>query len=419
MKAVNLGTQIRQITVVTVLIGFVSYAFNFVVARLLSPDDAAKTMTSWTVINLCLLIIQFPIELYAPRLLRSMAEREQQKYFDSLVMVYIAVTSALTFLLFLSYYSTRYGINATEIGVFAVLSASSSLFQMFRTINIAREKLAYLARSAVVLSVVSFCFFALIYLRDVNSATAPLLVTAFGFLAAAIMNVRLTDITFHKLRMMFQHRVEYLETFSFREIGALSLSNLVSLLLVPGGAVFTGVVGLTTEETVVYLGSIALAVIPITVLNSTTMPIYLRAINLFSEKKLVELRKLFARAFVAYFALSVAIVISFWLVGEKMLLIFIGDKYQYSAMVFTFSSIAVCGSFAGSLPRIFLMAMGKTRQTYKPLLLTVVLYLTLIFSIRNGHVGLFTASIASSLFVSFVTLLLFQKNIRHLAVQTS
>jgi O-antigen/teichoic acid export membrane protein len=419
MKAVNLGTQIRQITVVTVLIGFVSYAFNFVVARLLSPDDAAKTMTSWTVINLCLLIIQFPIELYAPRLLRSMAEREQQKYFDSLVLVYIAGTSVLTFLLFLSYYSTRYGINATEIGVFAILIASSSLFQMFRTINIARENLANLARSAIVLSVVSFCLFVMIYLRDINSATAPLLVTAFGFIVAAIMNLRLTDISRHKLRMMFQHRVEYLETFSFREIGALSLSNLVSLLLVPGGAVFTGLVGLTTAETVVYLGSTALAVIPVTVLNSTTMPIYLRAINLFSERNIAQFRVLFIKASAAYVAISGAIVFSFWLVGERMLLIFIGDKYQYSAMVFTFSSIAVCVSFAGSLPRIFLMAMGKTKQTYKPLLATIVLYLALVFSIRNGHVGLFTASIASSLFVSSVTFLLFQKNIRHLEVQTS
>jgi hypothetical protein len=102
-----------------------------------------------------------------------------------------------------------------------------------------------------------------------------------------------------------------------------------------------------------------------------------------------------------------------------MLLIFIGDKYQYSAMVFTLSSIAVCVSLAGSLPRIFLMAMGKTKQTYEPLLATIVLYLALIFFIRNGHVGLFTASIASSLFVSIMTFLLFQKNIRHLAVQTS
>lgn len=414
MKAVNLGTQIRQITVVTVLIGFVSYAFNFVVARLLSPDDAAKTMTSWTVINLCLLIIQFPIELYAPRLLRSMAEREQQKYFDSLVLVYITGTSVLTFLLFLSYYSTRYGINATEIGVFAILIASSSLFQMFRTINIARENLANLARSAIVLSVVSFCLFLMIYLLDINSATALLLVTAFGFIVVAIMNLRLTDISLHKLRMMFQHRVEYLETFSFREIGAQSLSNLVSLLLVPGGAVFTGLVGLTTTETVVYLGSTALAVIPVTVLNSTTMPIYLRAINLFSERNIAQFRVLFIKASTAYVAISGAIVFSFWLVGERILLIFIGDKYQYSAMVFTFSSVAVCVSFAGSLPRTFLMAMGETKQTLKPLLATIVLYLALIFFIRNGHVGLFTASIASSLFVSAATFLLFRKELRRL-----
>jgi O-antigen/teichoic acid export membrane protein len=419
MKAVNLGAQIRQITVVTVLIGFVSFAFNFVVTRLLSPDDAAQTMTSWTVINLCLLIIQFPIELYAPRLMRSMAEREQQKYFDSLVLVYIVGTSALTLLFFALYYSTRYGINTAEIGTFVVLIASSSLFQMFRTINIARENLASLAKSAIVLAIISFGLFLFIYLCDINSAAAPLLVIAFGFIVAAIMNVGLTDITLHKLRMIFQQRGTYLESFSFREMGALSLSNLVSLLLVPGGALFTGVVGLTTAEIVVYLGSTALAVIPVTVLNSTTMPIYLRAINLFSERNIVQFRMLFIKASAAYVAISGAIVFSFWLVGERMLLIFIGNKYQYSAMVFTFSSIAVCVSFAGSLPRIFLMAMGRTRQTYKPLLATIVLYLALIFSIRNGHVGLFTASIASSLFVSFVTLLLFQKNIRHLAVQTS
>jgi O-antigen/teichoic acid export membrane protein len=412
MKAINLGTQIRQISVVTVLIGFVSYAFNFVIARLLTPDDAARIMTSWTVINLSLLIVQFPLELYAPRLLRSMAERGQHKHFDSLVLLYICGTSVLTFVLFLGYYTARYGNNPTEVSVFAFLIASISLFQMFRTINIARENLARLLQSALVLSLTSFCSYAVVFLRDIHSAKGPLLSAAFGFTAAGFMNIRLTDITLNKINAIFSKRVAYLETFSFKEIGALSLSNLVSLLLVPGGAVFTGVVGLTTAETVIYLGSTALALIPITVLNSTTMPIYLRAINLFSEKNIVQLRVLFIRTAFAYLALSVTIVFLFWLVGERLLLIFIGDKYQYSQMVFTLSSIAVCVAFTGSISRLFLMAMGKTNQTFKPLLLTVVLYLILVFSIRNGFIGLFAASFASALFISATTFLLLQQAIR-------
>jgi O-antigen/teichoic acid export membrane protein len=419
MRTVKIGTQIRQVTVFTVLIGFVSYAFNFVTARLLTPDHAAKTMTSWTVINLFLLIIQFPIELYAPRLLRSMSERQQNKLFDSLVLVYVVATSVLTLLLFLSYYSARYGFNAMETCIFTILIVSLSLFQIFRAINIAREELANLVRSALVLSFISFCLFVLILFLDINSTSGPLLATALGFTVAAIVNVRRTDITLHSLKMLFQNRVACLEIFSMKEIGALSLSNFVSLLLVSGGAVFTGVVGLSTRETVVYLGSIALALIPITVLHSTTTPVYLRAIKLFSEGNFIQIRALFVKTASVYFALSVAIVFMFWLVGEKLLLMFIGDRYQHSEMVLTLSSIAVCVAFAGSLPRIFLMAMGETRQTYKPLLSTAVLYITLIFSVRSGHVGLFTASIASSLLVSTVTFLMFQRNIRHLVVQTS
>ena len=412
MKAINLSTQIRQISVTTVLVGFVSYAFNFTTARLLSPDDAARVMTSWSVINLSLLIFQFPIEIYAPRLLHSMAERGQHKHFDSLALLYVCGTSVLTFVLFLVFYTTRYGNNPTEVGVFAILIASSSLFQLFRTINIARENLARLLKSALVLFSTSFCFYAVVFLRDVKSTKGPLLSAAFGFIAAGFMNIRLTDITLNKIKAIFSNRVAYLETFLFKEIGSLSLSNLVSLLLVPGGAVFTGVVGLTTAETVVYLGSTALVLIPITVLNSTTMPIYLRAINLFSEKNIVQLRVLFMRATFTYLALSLTIVFLFWLVGEGLLLIIIGDKYQYSQMVFTLSSIAVCVAFTGSIPRLFLMAMGKTNQTFRPLLLTVVLYLILVFSIRNGFIGLFAASIASSVFISATTFLIFQQAVR-------
>lgn len=415
MKAVDLGTQIRQISIITILVGFVSYAFNFVVARVLIPDDAARIMTSWTVINLTLLIVQFPLELYGPRLLRSMAERRQQKYFDALVLVYIGVTACLTFALFLFYYSLRYSFEITEVGIFGITIISSSLFQLFRTINIAKENLRSLVRSSLFLAFGSFSLFSLVFYFDINSAKGPLLATAFGFMLAALMNIRHIDLTVLEIKSIFNNRLSFLEIFSFKEIGALSLSNLVSLLLVPGGAIFTGVVGLTTQETVVYLGSTSLALIPITILNGTIMPIYLRAIKFFSDKEMYKFKKLFFTANLIYFSLGISIVFLFWLLGEPMLLIFLGDQYQYSQVVFTFSSIAVCVAFVGSLSRTFLMAMGQAQQTFKPLAATALMYLTLVLSVRDGFTGLFVASIASSLFVSGLTFLLLQKNIRLLS----
>ena len=414
-----MGTQIRQVSIITVLIGSVSYAFNFVTARVLVPDNAARVMTSWTVINLFLLIVQYPIELYGPRLLRSLAEREKQRYFDSIVLVYISVTSMTTFLLFCFYYIFRYQIDYSEVGVFAILIASSSLFQMFRTINIARENLTSLVKSAVFLSIGAFFSFLLVFSLDIDSAAGPLLAAAVGFTLANFMSKGLTDVTRTKVGSIFRDRRSYLQVFSFQEIGALSLSNMVSLLLVPGGTVFTGIVGLDTEETVVYLGSIALALIPMTILNSTTTPIYLRAISLFSEKKMTQLRVLFFKSALVYVSISIGLISSFWLVGEKLLLSFLGTKYQYSQSIFVFSSITVCASFIGSIPRLFLMAMGKTKETYKPLLMTVVLYLTLVLSIRNGALGIFVASISSSLFISITTLIILYKNSRQISEGTS
>ena len=182
---------------------------------------------------------------------------------------------------------------------------------------------------------------------------------------------------------------------------------------------FTGIVGLNSDETVIYLGSMALALVPMTILNSTTMPIYLRAINLFSEKKMAKFRALFFKSTLVYSSIGVLIISSFWLVGEKLLLAFLGSNYQYSRSIFVFSSITVCVSFVGSMPRLFLMAMGKTKETYKPLLMTMVLYLTLVLSIRNGTVGLFVASISSSLFVSITTLFILYKHSRQLSARAS
>lgn len=415
MKIVSLGTQIRQITLVTVLIGFVSYAFNFVVARLLLPDDAARVMTSWTVINLCLLIVQFPLELYGPRLLRTMSERQRATHFDSLVLIYTAATAILTASFYVFYYLIRYNTHFVEIGVFVLLIVSSSIFQMFRTINIARENLAQLVRSAVFLSTSAFFGFLLIFLFDIHLVEGPLLATIFGFTFAALFNFHRIDIAATKIKAIVQHSGPYRDVFSFKEVAALSLSNLVSLILVPGGAIFTGVVGLTTEETVVYLGSIALALIPITVLNSTTMPVYLRAINLHSEKNLQQFKFLFIKTAASYFLLGLGIVVSFSIIGEKLLLSFIGNKYDYSQTVFIWSAVAVCASFVGSIPRVFLMAIGKTTQTYKPLILTVCLYVGLVLSVRNGYVGLFSSSISGSVFISFATLFLLRKNIHSMA----
>lgn len=418
MRVVKLGTQVRQISIITILIGSVSFAFNFVTARVLVPDDAARVMTLWTVINLFLLVVQFPIEFYGPHLLRSLAEREKQKYFDSIVLAYIAVTSMTTFLLFCFYYVFRYQIDFLEVGVFAILIASSSLFQLFRTINIARENLTNLVKSAAFLSIGAFFSFLLVFSLDIDSAAGPLLAAAFGFTLANFMSKSLTDATRTKVGSIFRDRRSYLQVFSFQEIGALSLSNMVSLLLVPGGTVFTGIVGLDTEETVVYLGSIALALIPMTILNSTTTPIYLRAISLFSEKKMTQLKVLFLKSALVYVSISIGLVASFWLVGEKLLLSFLGSKYQYSQSIFVFSSITVCASFIGSIPRLFLMAMGKTKETFKPLLMTVVLYLILVLSIRNGALGIFVASISSSLFISITTLIILYKNSRQISERT-
>jgi O-antigen/teichoic acid export membrane protein len=282
---------------------------------------------------------------------------------------------------------------------------------MFRTINIARENLTSLVKSAAFLCAGSFFSFLLVFFLDVDSAVGPLLAAAFGFTLASFMSKGFTDASRTSVYLIFRERKSYLQVFSFQEIGALSLSNMVSLLLVPGGTVFTGIVGLDTGETVVYLGSMALALIPMTILNSTTMPIYLRAINLFSENRMKQFRVLFFK--------SALIISAFWLAGEKLLLAFLGSNYQYSQSIFVFSSITVCISFVGSMPRLFLMAMGRTQETYKPLIMTIVLYLALVFSIRNGAVGLFVASISSSLFVSITTLFILYKNSRQLSARAS
>lgn len=416
MKIVSLGTQIRQITLITVFIGFVSYAFNFVVARLLLPDDAARVMTSWTVINLCLVIVQFPLELYGPRLLRTMAERELQTHFDSLVLIYVTVTSIFSAFVYICYYLIRYNTQFVELIVFVLLIVSSSMFQMFRTINIARENLAQLVRSAVILSTSASVGFLFTFAFDFHFVEGPLLSTIFGFAISAIISIRKTDVTTRKIKSIFQQSHLYREIFSFKEVAALSLSNLVSLILVPGGAVFTGVVGLSTEETVVYLGSISLALIPITILNSTTMPVYLRAIKLHSEKNMQKFKFLFIKTTGTYFLLGIGIVISFSIIGEKLLLSFIGNKYGYSQIVFIWSAIAVCMSFVSSIPRIFLMAIGKTTQTYKPLILTVSLYVGLVLTVRNGYVGLLCSSISGSVFIWLATLFLLRKNIRSIPV---
>jgi hypothetical protein len=399
MKAKLLSKQLVLVTYLTLFMGIVSYGFTAVAARDLSTQSAARLLVIWTLLNILLLIFQFPIESFAPRLEIEISEvkltRESAEVF---IASYCLITAGLTALVVSAVYMTKYSDQVTEVIAIGLLILSMSLFFISRAIYIGKGDLKSAVRLVGLLALITIV--SLLIYRFCNIKSIEGLVSTFtvSYLLAAILDAYLNKQSWvkkfrpNRIRSSLRQGTGY-----FVELNALMFTNAISLLLLTGGVTLGAFVGVENEAMISYIGLISLAMVPFSVLNSATLAILLSNIEHVRNRQYLLFIRLFRRSALVYLGLILVFSIGAVVFSQKALEIFLGQKYDInraqSFWIFTSVGLAVLSA----LPRFLLTSLGVLKKSTRALILTVITYVSVLVLVRKGVDGLNAASIIASL----------------------
>jgi O-antigen/teichoic acid export membrane protein len=181
-----------------------------------------------------------------------------------------------------------------------------------------------------------------------------------------------------------------------KEMISLSTSSLISILLISGGSFFTGYVKLSEGEVVVYIGTISIVMIPLSILNSSGMAIHLRGIKLVEQKDKKRFFKLFYTAVFGYLVGVLAVSGVMFVSGERIMQLYLGGKYTFDRAELVLISITIGFAIITALPRMLMTSLGRTSKLLMPSLFTIAMYFLVLLTYRKHIETLCLASILGS-----------------------
>ena len=405
MSVNPLSKQLRFITYTTVFMGIVSYGFTAIATRNLPTTDAARLLVIWTFLNILLLIFQFPIESYAPRLEIEVSENKMTRAnLEIFIASYCLITAVLAISVISVVYLTRYSNHITELIAVNSLILSMSLFFIGRAIFVGQGDLKAVARLVGLLAFIVLIGLAIYVISDINSVEFLVNLFSLSYLLAAFLDAYSNNESWtKKIRRGELKNAVKAGSRSFVELNALMLTNAVSLLLLTGGVTLGEYVGVKDEAMIVYIGLISLAMIPFSILNSATLAILLSNIEHVRNKHYLKFIRLFRRSALVYGGLIVIFSIGALLFSPLALEIFLGQEYDLNRTqsFWIFASVGL--AVLSALPRFLLTSLGVLKKSTPALIATVVTYVAVLMVMRNGVDGLNGASIIASLLLFFLS----------------
>jgi len=394
-----LSQKLRLVTYTTIFMGIVSYGFTAITARNLETSDAARLLVIWTLLNILLLIFQFPIETYSPRFEIVITEEKiTRENLESFIASYCLITGALTMSVISIVYTARFSDKITELIVINSLILSMSIFFIARSIYFGQGNLKALAKLVTLLAVIVIVGLTIYTICGIKSAEILIMLFSSSYILAAILDAYANSESWvRKFRLYGTLGSMRAGASFFVELKALMLTNMVSLLLLTGGVTLGEFVGVKDAAMITYIGLISLAMVPFSILNSATSAILLRNIEHVRNRQYFQFVRLFKRSALVYLGLVIVFSFGALLFSSKALEIFLGSKYNLdriqSFWIFTSVGLAVLAA----LPIFLLTSLGVLKKAIPGLILTVITYLSVLGLIRSGVDGLNAASIVASL----------------------
>ena len=405
-------SQIRFLAITTVLLGISSFVFSAVVSRQTMPEIASRVFTMWTVSNFFLLVFQYPIEIYGPKLNQINGETSGQSIdLRKWINRFCMFSGSLVAMLATGTYLVIYGTWRLEAFSFVLLIFAMSQFFSRRAYFLAKGEIQKFTQLISVFA--ASTTFLLLGARMIGITNANIIIgiVTFGY-CVSLVAARLLDKTHDEIGQrielpLVESPIHWMT--HGKEIISLSTSNFVSVLLISGGSFFTGYVSLSEGEVIVYLGTISIVMIPLSILNSSGMAIHLRGIKLVDQKDKKRFHQLFYSAFFGYSFGVVAVSGVIYVFGERIMRVYLGSKYTFDRTELVLIAISIGFAIITALPRTMMSSLGRTSKILMPSLFTVAVYFLVLLTYRNHIEALCFASILGSATVfSLSTISLFQ-----------
>jgi O-antigen/teichoic acid export membrane protein len=392
----ELLSQIRYLTITTVLLGISSFVFSAVVSRQTTPEIAARVFTMWTISNFLLLVFQYPIEIYGPKLHQTNGNsNDLRKWINR----FCTFSGLLVATIAMGTYRVIYGEWRLEAISFVLLIFAMSQFFSRRAYFVAKGELQKFTQLISIFA--ASTTFSLLGARfiGITNANQIIGIVVFGYCISLAVERLLDlrnhqDIALEKQVSSVNLPIGWLD--HGKEMISLSTSSLISILLISGGSFFTGYVKLSEGEVVVYIGTISIVMIPLSILNSSGMAIHLRGIKLVEQKDKKRFFKLFYTAVFGYLVGVLAVSGVMFVSGERIMQLYLGGKYTFDRAELVLISITIGFAIITALPRMLMTSLGRTSKLLMPSLFTIAMYFLVLLTYRKHIETLCLASILGS-----------------------
>lgn len=398
----KLANDAVRLAVGHVFIGGFSFLIVSVGARTLSASSMAEFSVLWAAVNTIALSVLIPIEIYGPKLRAELLRIEQNiGSLKSLISKMGIEAGALTISLLLIAH-VLHVFTATFIGVIGYITYVIGL--CIYGVRKAQAIAIGDFRTNMKLSVVLFLtglMGLLVYLQIDPSDGGWLFVVAGIANLSALLFMRINR---YQIEESHQKN-EVLKRVKLRfHIRHLWVGSFLSLVL-SNGAVSVGLrVGVAPHLLVAYSASLNFVLVATTILNTVSMPILREAVDLISSSQRQKLLQLMKKALTGFLIAILSLCFIFPLIGNKLLNLYIGDQYSLSTMQILVIAVSEGLATMTVLPRIFLLALGKTESitkiwSYGAAIFLLVLFLPLepLFriSIAPGTAGIAIIAVSS------------------------
>jgi hypothetical protein len=380
----------------TVLLGISSFVFSAVVSRQTTPEIASRVFTMWTVSNFLLLVFQYPIEIYGPKLHQLNGNsNDLRKWING----FCTFSGLLVAALAMGTYRVIYGEWRLEAISFVLLIFAMSQFFSRRAYFVAKGELQKFTQLIFIFATLTT--FSLLGARfiGITNANQIIGIVTSGYCISLVVERLLDlrnpdDIALEKQVSSVNFSINWLD--HGKEMISLSTSSFVSILLISGGSFFTGYVNLSEGEVVVYIGTISIVMIPLSILNSSGMAIHLRGIKLVEQKDKKRFFQLFYSAVFGYVVGVLAVSGVMFVSGEPIMKLYLGSKYTFDKTELVMISATIGFAIITALPRTLMTSLGITSKLLLPSFFTIAMYFLVLLMYKKHIEALCLASIFGS-----------------------
>lgn len=384
---------------ITVTLAATSYLLSAVTARLFDSDITSQMFVLWTAVNIGLLVFQYPIEPYGPRLQQWL---DEHNYMD------IGLSPTIGSYLLL----TAFGISLMTVAVTFILNNDllgaaigvsffifcHSLFLWRRAQLFAVGNLRPIVMGSLATFGTALVLFSALLILDLNNEAFVYLVIAISYFVGFLLLVHRNSTWFRPSKNMARASLQAISSRHFRgDVSSLMLTNAISLLLLNGGVLIVSVLGIDSVSLVTYSALISLSLIPFTLMNSITLPVLLEGMELVKNNKWSDFWSLYVRTCAGFILFTGVVATVFMFIGNRLLQFYVGSQYGTTKQSIFFTTIAAGLAITTSVPRILLVATGRVNALNYAMLISIVVYgLVLFMPIDPQHVVVL-ASIVGSL----------------------